>query len=559
MNKKYCIGIDYGTQSCRALLVEVDTGYEVGDYEAPYPHAVMEEVLPDKTTKLPPDWALQHPEDYLYCLSTVTKGVMSKYQVNPEDIVGVGVDFTACTILPVDENYEPLCFQEKYKSNPHAYVKLWKHHAAQKYADLINEEAIKRGETFPRLYGGKISSEWLIPKVMQVINEAPEIYDEAACFIEAGDWIVYKLTGEEKRSSCFAGYKGLWHKQNGYPSKDFLKALDARLESLVDDKLSNDIYPLGDKAGEVNTVGEELTGLKQGTAVAVAVIDAHAAVPAAGIAEEGKLLMIMGTSTCHMLLSKEEVLVPGIAGLVEDGILPGFIGYEAGQACVGDHFGWFVNNCVPESYIQECKEKGMNIHALLTEKKASKLKVGESGLLALDWWNGNRSVLVDADLTGLIMGCTLTTKPEEIYRALIEATAYGTKIIVDTFKENGVKITGLYAAGGIAQKNAFMMQIYSDVTNMDIHICDSDQAVALGSAMFGAVAAGEEKGGYDTIMEAVDKMSKVKEDYYCPSPENHKVYQELFNEYKTLHDYFGRGGNDVMKRLKDIKLASRYE
>lgn len=554
MEKKYCLGIDYGTQSCRALLVEVDTGNEIGDYEQSYPHAVMEEVLPDNITKLPPDWALQHPEDYLYCLSTVTKGVLEKYNVNTEDVIGVGVDFTACTIIPVDKNMEPLCFDEKYKSNPHAYVKLWKHHAAQKYADKINEVAKKRGETFPKLYGGKISSEWLIPKVMQIIDEAPEIYEATDQFIEAGDWVVYKLTGEVKRSSCFAGYKGLWHKRNGYPTKEFLGAIDEKYRNMVEDKISTDIYPLGDKAGEINQVGMNLTGLKQGTAVAVAIIDAHAAVPAAGICEESKMLMIMGTSTCHMLLNKDEIIVPGIAGLVEDGILPDFIGYEAGQACVGDHFGWFVKNCISEKYINECKEKDINIHTLLTEK-ASKLRVGESGLIALDWWNGNRSVLVDADLTGLIMGCTLTTKPEEIYRALIEATAFGTKMIIDTFKEYGVEIKELYAAGGIAQKNSLMMQIYSDVTNMDIHICDSNQAVALGSAMFGAVVAGRDKGGYDTIIEAVDKMSKVKEEYYKPIKENNEIYEKLFNEYKLLHDYFGRGGNDVMKRLKDIKLS----
>ncbi|WP_113672268.1 ribulokinase [Vallitalea guaymasensis] len=554
MEKKYCLGIDYGTQSCRALLVEVDTGNEIGDYEQTYPHAIMEEVLPDNITKLPPDWALQHPEDYLYCLSTVTKGVLEKYNVNPEDVIGVGVDFTACTIIPVDKNMEPLCFNEKYKSNPHAYVKLWKHHAAQKYADKINEVAKKRGETFPKLYGGKISSEWLIPKVMQIIDEAPEIYEATDQFIEAGDWVVYKLTGEVKRSSCFAGYKGLWHKRNGYPTKEFLGAIDEKYRNMVEDKISTDIYPLGDKAGEINQVGMNLTGLKQGTAVAVAIIDAHAAVPAAGICEESKMLMIMGTSTCHMLLNKDEIIVPGIAGLVEDGILPDFIGYEAGQACVGDHFGWFVKNCISEKYINECKEKDINIHTLLTEK-ASKLRVGESGLIALDWWNGNRSVLVDADLTGLIMGCTLTTKPEEIYRALIEATAFGTKMIIDTFEEYGVEIKELYAAGGIAQKNSLMMQIYSDVTNMDIHICDSNQAVALGSAMFGAVAAGRDKGGYDTIIEAVDKMSKVKEEYYKPIRENNEIYEKLFNEYKLLHDYFGRGGNDVMKRLKDIKLS----
>lgn len=552
--KKYSMGIDYGTQSCRALLVDVETGVQVGSCEAAYPHGVMEEVLPDNMTKLDIDWALQHPKDYLEVLSKVTKSVVKETGVSIEDIIGVGVDFTACTILPIDKEGNPLCFQEKYISNPHAYVKLWKHHAAQKYADKLNTIAEERNEEFLKLYGGKISSEWLLPKIMQIVEEAPEIYEEADRFIEAGDWIVLKLTGEEKRSSCMAGYKGLWHKQLGYPSKDFIKCLDERLENLVEDKLSDDIYPIGAKAGEINADASNLTGLKEKTPVAVAVIDAHTALPAAGIVDEGKLLMIIGTSTCHITVSKDENYVPGISGLVEDGVLPDFIGYEAGQACVGDHFEWFVKNCVPQSYFKEAEKQGEDIHTYLT-KKAEQLKVGESGLIALDWWNGNRSVLVDADVTGLIIGYNLLTKPEEIYRALIEATAFGTKMIIETFKENGVKIDELYAAGGISKKNAMMMQIYSDVMNMDIHICDSDQAVALGSAMFGAVVAGEEQGGYKSIFEATEKMSKVQKDYYKPNKENNKTYEQLYKEYKILHDYFGRGENNVMKRLKSIKLA----
>lgn len=548
---KYSIGIDYGTQACRGLLVDAKTGDEIASVSAPYPHEVMEYTLPDGTP-LGQDFALQHPMDYLEVLSYVCQEVIKKSHVSAEDIIGVGVDFTACTILPIDKDGNPLCFQSEFTSNPHAYVKLWKHHAAQPYADQISELAQKRDEAFLSYYGGKISSEWLLPKVMEILDKAPEVYEAADRFIEAGDWIVLQLTGQEKRSSCMAGYKGLWNKKNGYPSRDFLKRLNPKLETLVQDKLSEDIYPLGYKAGEVNETGHQLTSLPIGASVATAIIDAHSAVPAAGIAKEGQMLMIMGTSTCHMTLSKEEYHIPGIAGRVVDGILPEFIGYEAGQACVGDHFGWFVKNCVPEDYKIEAREKGIDIHQLLT-KKAEELKVGESGLLALDWWNGNRSVLVDADLTGLILGCTLTTKPEEIYRALIEATAFGTKKIIETFKDNGVVIEELYAAGGIAMKNSMMMQIYSDVTNMNIKICDSDEAVALGSAMFGSVVAGEGNGGYDTIYEAVEKMSKVRSDYYTPNDTDSKTYQKLYDEYILLHDYFGQGGNNVMKRLKAMK------
>lgn len=554
--KKYSIGVDYGTQSGRAVLVEVDTGKEIASAVKEYTHGVMDEYLPDGVTRLEPDWALEHPADYIEVLKVTIPAVLKEAGVNPDDVIGLGIDFTACTMLPVDKDGIPLCFKDEFKANPHSYVKLWKHHAAQDEANRLNEIAAQRGEEFLKRYGGKISSEWLIPKIWQILNEASEIYDAADKFIEAADWVVLQLTGEEKRNSCTAGYKAIWHKQKGYPSREFFKALDPRLENLVEEKLSTDIYPIGAKAGEITKEAAEFTGLRPGTAVAVANVDAHVAVPAVGITEPGKMLMIMGTSTCHMLLGTEEKIVPGMCGVVEDGIIPGFKGYEAGQSCVGDHFEWFVENCVPASYVKEAAERGINIHKLLREK-ASALKAGESGLVALDWWNGNRSVLVDADLTGVIVGCTLLTKPEEIYRALIEATAYGTRMIIETFRDNGVPINELYAAGGIAEKDEFMMQIYADVTNMDIKISASAQTPALGSAMFGAVAAGRERGGYDSIVEAAKVMAKIKDKYYKPIPENVKVYDRLYAEYRELHDYFGRGGNDVMKRLKNIKASAK--
>lgn len=552
MGKKYTIGVDFGTQSGRAVLVEVGTGKEVATAVKKYTHGVMDEYLPDGITQLEPDWALQHPQDYLEVLAETIPELLKDSNVNAEDVIGIGIDFTACTVLPVDEEGTPLCMYDEYKSNPHAYVKLWKHHAAQEEANKINEIALERGEEFLDRYGGKISSEWLFPKIWQVLNEAPEVYERAAKFIEATDWVVMQLTGQEKRNSCAVGYKAMWHKQKGYPSNEFFKALDPRLENVVDEKLSRDIYPIGSKAGEITKKAAQLTGLKPGTAVAVGNVDAHVSMPAVGIVDQGKMLMIIGTSTCHMVLGTEEKLVPGICGVVEDGIIPGFFGYEAGQCCVGDHFEWFINNCVPESYYDEAQDKGINIHDLLSQK-AQGLAVGESGLIALDWWNGNRSVLVDADLTGMIIGCTLLTKPEEIYRALIEATAFGTRMIIDNFEERGVPIKELYAAGGIAHKNPFLMQIYSDITNREIRISASSQTPALGSAMFGAVAAGKERGGYDSIVDAAKEMARLKDLVYRPIPENVKVYNKLYAEYKILHDYFGRGTNNVMKRLKAIK------
>lgn len=555
MGKKYSIGIDYGTQSGRAVLVDVSDGTMIAQAVKEYTHGVMDEFLPDGT-KLAPDWALEHPQDYLEVLEVTVPAVLKEAGVQKEDVIGVAIDFTACTMLPIDKEGTPLCFHEELKSNPHAWLKLWKHHAAQAQANKLNKIAEERKEEFLARYGGKISSEWMVPKIMQILDEAPEIYEQTDRFMEATDWVTMMLCGEEKRNSCTAGYKALWHKQKGYPSKEFFKALDPRLENLVEEKLSTDIYPLGLKAGELTEAAAKLTGLCEGTAVGIANVDAHVAIPAVGITEAGKMLMIIGTSTCDILLGTEEKIVPGMCGVVEDGVMPGFFGYEAGQSCVGDHFEWLVEQCIPPYAYEEAKKEGKGIHQYLTDQ-AAKLKVGESGLLALDWWNGNRSVLVDVDLTGMMLGMTLTTKPHEMYRALIEATAYGKNMIIETFEEAGVPINELYACGGISWKNKMMMQIYADVTNKPIKISASDQTPALGSAMFGAVAAGKENGGYASIFDAAKVMGKVKDEVYMPIPENVEAYKKLYAEYKRLHDYFGRGENDVMKRLKAIKADAR--
>lgn len=555
-DRKYAIGVDFGTESGRAVLVDTADGREVATAVHTYANGVIDEKLPGSEVPLEPDWALQDPQDYIEVFRNTIPAVLEESGVDPEDVIGVGIDFTACTMLPTKADGTPLSFLPEHRDNPHAWVKLWKHHAAQPEANQLNQVAEEMGFDFLSRYGGKISSEWLIPKIWQILDEAPEVYNAAGRFIEAADWVVWQLTGVETRNNCTAGYKAIWSKKEGFPEKPFFKALDPRLENLVDEKLSRQIAFLGERAGGLSAQAADWTGLREGTAVAVANVDAHVSVPASTVVEAGRMVIIMGTSNCHMVLGEGEHRVPGMCGYVEDGIIPGFIGYEAGQSCVGDHFAWFVENAVPARYFAEAQESGVDIHRLL-EDKAAALSPGESGLLALDWWNGNRSVLVDVDLTGLLLGQTLATKAEEIYRALIEATAFGTRIIIETFEENGVPVKEIVATGGLPDRNRLLMQIYADVTGREIKIAAARQTPALGSAMFGAVAAGKVAGGYDDIYTASQKMAHLRDEVYRPNLENKEIYDFLYAEYKLLHDTFGRGGNDVMKRLKAVKAKVR--
>ncbi len=550
--RKYAIGVDFGTESGRAVLVDVGNGQEIATAVHPYANGVIDEKLPGTDIRLEPDWALQDPNDYLEVFKRAIPAVLEESSVDSEDVIGLGIDFTACTMLPTKADGTPLCFLPEWREKPHTWVKLWKHHAAQPEANKLNEIARELGYSFLNRYGGKISSEWFFPKAWQILDEAPEVYEAADRLLEGADWVVWQLTGEEKRNSCTAGYKAIWSKREGFPSSEFFKALDPRMENIIDEKMSRDTYPLGAKAGGLTEEAAGWTGLKPGTAVAIANVDAHVSVPAATVVEPARMVIIMGTSNCHMVMGTDENIVPGMCGYVEDGIVPGLFGYEAGQSCVGDHFAWFVENCVPAAYEQEAKEQGIDVHQLL-EEKAGRLKPGESGLVALDWWNGNRSVLVDVDLTGMLLGATLATKPEEIYRALIEATAYGTRIIIETFEENGVPVSEIVATGGLPDRNKLLMQIYADVTGRPIHIAETRQGGAFGSAMHGAVAAGKAAGGYDTIAEASKHMARLRDEAYHPIAENKEVYDQLFAEYVILHDYFGRGANDAMKRLKDLK------
>ena len=557
MGTRYAVGVDYGTESGRAVLVEVDTGRELATAVYAYSNGVIDEHLPapDADVRLEPDWALQDPDDYIRVLKSTVPAVLAEAGVDAADVIGLGIDFTACTMLPTTVDGTPLCRIPELRRRPHAWVKLWKHHAAQPEADRINALARERGEPWLSSYGGKISSEWFFAKSLQILDEAPDLYGAAGRLIEAADWVVWQLTGTETRNSCTAGYKAMWSKESGFPGRDYLGALDQRFAGIVDDKMSRQVLPIGGRAGGLTDEAAAWTGLRPGTAVAVANVDAHVSVPAVTVTRPGRMVAVMGTSICHLVLAARRVVVEGMCGVVEDGIIPGLFGYEAGQSGVGDIFAWFVEAAVPPLYHEAAAAEGVDVHTIL-EREAAALRPGESGLLALDWWNGNRSVLVDVDLTGLLVGMTLRTRAPDIYRALIEATAFGTRVIIEAFERAGVAVDEVVGCGGLPERNHLLMQIYADVTGRTFRIAGSPQAPALGAAMFGAVAAGEANGGHASIGDAASAMAHLSDEVYKPNPASRAVYDELFAEYVRLHDSFGRGTDSAMKRLKAIRART---
>jgi len=553
-SRRYAIGVDFGTESGRALLVDCSDGHELGTAVYRYRNGVLDEHLPapDDDVPLEPDWALQDPDDYLRTFQETIPPLLAETGVDAAEVVGLGIDFTACTMLPTSADGTPLCRLEGLRRNPHAWVKLWKHHAAQPEADLINAVAAARGEPWLGRYGGKISSEWFFSKALQILREAPDVYERADRLIEAADWVVWQLTGVETRNNCTAGYKAIWSKRDGFPDDEYFAALDPRFERVVDEKLSRRIAPIGSRAGGLSAQAAGWTGLRQGAPVAVANVDAHVSAPAATVTGPGTMVVIMGTSNCHILLGDELALVEGMCGVVEDGVVPGLYGFEAGQSGVGDIFAWFADTCVPPEVHETARRRGLEVHQVL-EEEAARLRPGESGLLALDWWNGNRSVLVDADLSGLLVGLTLATRPADVYRALIESTAFGTRVIVDAFERAGVPVTRIVACGGLPDRNRLLMQIYADVTGRAFEVAASKQAPALGAAMFGAVAAGAAAGGYDSIVDASSRMAQPSVETYRPVPRAHAVYGRLYQEYVRLHDLFGRHGDDAMRTLREIR------
>lgn len=543
----YTIGIDFGTESGRAVVVDARDGRELATAVHPYVNGVIDQRLPGMQRTLPPDWALQDPQDYLAVLQQAVPAAVRASGVAPAEIAGIGIDFTSCTILPTTHDGTPLCLLPEWRDHPHAWVKLWKHHAAQPQADRINAVARARREPWLARYGGTYSAEWFFSKALQILEDDPPVYGAAGRMLEATDWLVWQLTGQEVRNRCTAGYKAIYW-DDDYPSRDFFAALDPRFADIVETKLSYHLAQLGTSAGLLASQPAAWMGLPPGIPVAVANVDAHVTAAAVDAVVPGIFVMIMGTSTCDIVLGEELHEVPGMCGVVRDGVVPGLWAYEAGQNGVGDIFAWFTETLLPPETHAAAQAAGLTLHDYL-EREASQLVPGEAGLLALDWWLGNRSTLVNTDLTGLILGLNVATTPAEIYRALIEATAFGARTIIDAFERGGVPIHTVVAAGGLPEKNALLRQIYADVIGKPLYISASAQAPALGAAIHAAVAAGL----YPDIPAAAHALGQRRPDPVQPDPARHLIYNQLYAEYTTLYDYFGRGTNPVMQRLKRLR------
>lgn len=547
---QYILGIDYGTLSGRAAIVRVTDGHEAGSAITEYKHQVMDRTLTaGDNQKLPPEFALQYPQDYLDVLADAVPRALKESGLDPAQVIGIGIDFTSATVIPTDAEGNPLCEREEFKNSPHAYVKLWKHHGGQAQADKLLAVAQACDEEWLPRYGGLMSSELLLPKVLETFQKDREVYDATERFVEALDWIVWKMTGNLVYAAGDSGYKR--HYQDGkYPTKEYLEAVQTGFGSVYEDKMPGEVKALGSSAGTLNDEFAKLMGLNAGIEVAVGNIDAHVSAAAAQAVEPGQLCAILGTSAVYVVNGPELKEVPGMFGVVDGGVVDGLWAFEAGQSGVGDVFAWIVDNCTPGEYQAEAEEKGISVHQLLTEKAADQ-EVGEHGLLCLDWLNGNRSILVDNNLSGMILGITLTTQPEDLYRALMESTAFGARRIIQSFQDAGVEINEIVACGGLL-KNTWLMQMYSDVCNLPLSVATTTQVGALGSAVYGAVAAGV----YEDLKTASAKMGGKEASAYTPDPERAKEYDALYKEYVELHDYFGRGANKVMHRLKAIRAEA---
>jgi L-ribulokinase len=557
----YTIGLDYGTNSVRSLLIDVATGKELGTFVHEYETGEAGIILDSSDHNL----ARQNPADYIKGLVITIKEAIKQAKkadssFDPADIIGIGVDTTGSTPLPVDKNGTPLAMLDEFKDNPNAHAWLWKDHTGHAEAAEITELAKKMHPEYLAKCGGTYSSEWFFSKILHCLRTDPKVYDAAYTWIEHADWVPAILTGTDhpsklKRCRCAAGHKAMFNNTwGGYPAKDFLSKLNPKLGKLRD-TLGDKTYAVDTKAGDLTKEWADKLGIPAGIPVAIGAFDAHLGGVGSGI-KEGVLVKIIGTSTCDMAVwpaDKKLADIPGICGIVDGSILPGYWGLEAGQSAVGDIFNWFVNYIQPGG-------KTAGSHQALTEK-AAKLKPGQSGLLALDWNNGNRTILVDQRLTGLLLGQTLHTRPEEIYRALIEATAFGALTIINRFEEYGVKISEVVNCGGIAEKNPLIMQIYVDVIGREMKIARSAQTCALGSAIAAAVIAGKKSGGYDNFADAQAAICGFKDVTYKPIAKNHEVYKKLYVIYKQLHDALGLKDStaklaNVMKDLLNIKDAA---
>ncbi|HQH53991.1 MAG TPA: ribulokinase [Candidatus Hydrogenedentes bacterium] len=558
---KYTIGLDYGTNSVRALVVDVANGREVGTAVWNYAHGKEGVILSND-----PNLARQHPADYVKgAEAAIAKALAAAKKAvkgfSPGQIIGIGVDTTGSTPLPIDENGCPLAFQKRFAKEPAAMAWLWKDHTGIAEAEEITAMARTDRPQYLAKCGGTYSSEWFFSKILHCRRANPKVFEAAYSWIECADWIPAMLTGNEAPGSyvacvCAAGHKAMYNDAwGGYPDKEFLSKLDPAL-GVLRERLKAKAFAIDTKVGGLSKTWAKKTGLPEGIPVAAGAFDAHLGAVGAGI-QPGIFARIVGTSTCDMAvasMARPPADIPGLCGIVPGSILPDAIGLEAGQSAVGDIFNWFVN------YIQPGGPKAGS-HEALT-KEAARIAPGASGLLALDWNNGNRTVLVDQRLTGLLLGQTLYTTPAEIYRALIEATGFGALTIINRFEEYGVPIRRVINCGGIAEKNPLVMQIYADIMGRTMEISRSAQTCALGAAIAGAVVAGKRAGGYSSIAAAQKAMTGLKAKKYTPGPRARRVYQELYPLYKALHDALGTqswSGNlhHIMKRLLEIRARAR--
>ena len=505
----------------------------------PYPHGVIDRVLPSTGVELPAAWALQDPDDWIEVLRVGIPAALRDAGVEAAAVAGLGIDFTSCTVLPVDRAGVPLCTEPRWRGRPHAWPKLWKHHAAQPVADRLNEVAEQRQESFLSRYGGRISSEWYFPKLIEIWLEDREIYDAAAAFIEATDWVVWSLTGREVRQSCTAGYKAMWSPAEGLPPDEYFAAAYPGFTSPAT-KLGTSFVALGTRAGGLTPELAGQLGLLPGTSIAVGNVDSFVSVAGAGADRPGTFVMVVGTSICDMVVHPDEIRMPGITGVVKDGIVPGLFGYEAGQAAVGDMLSWFVRTAAPNAGGYAALEAG-----------ASRLAPGTTGMLALDWWNGNRSILADADLSGVIVGLTLHSSAEQIYRALLESIALGNRRIMDNFEENGIALGEIVACGGIATRSPVLMQLLADTSNRVVHVPASNEVPARGAALFGAVAAGL----FGDIRDAITVTRPATARSYHPDPAAVAVYEQLYAIYRPLYELLGRERVELLRGLRRLTAA----
>lgn len=567
MTAKYTIGLDYGTNSVRGVLVDISNGRQLATSVCEYPSGTKGVVLDDRHPLL----ARHNPRDYVKGFESVIVTMLEmariEHGISAGDIIGIGVDATGSTPIPVDGEGEPLAFQDAFADNPDAFAWLWKDHTSIAEAEEITEKARTTRPAYLGKVGGSYSSEWFWSKLLRCRRASPELFAAAWSWVEMCDWIPALLSGETKperirRGVCAAGHKAFYHPDwGGWPDHDFLASLDPELARIAS-TFGKKAFTIGDRAGTLCREWADRLGLKEGIAIAAGAFDAHLGGVGAGIAPN-VLVRNIGTSTCDMMVSVlDQALpdIPGLAGVVPESILPGYYGLEAGQSAVGDIFNWFTS-VILDGCAGSSPQPRKGHHERLQEE-AMHIPPGASGLLSLDWHNGNRTILMDQRLTGAILGLTLHSTQAEIYAALVEGTAFGARMIAERFEEAGCRIDRVINCGGIAQKSPVVMQIYADVLGKTMEVSKSSQTAALGCAIAASVVAGADAGGHESFAQAVQAMTAVSDTVYRPDPARAAVYSRLFELYRMAHDAFGKKGtvldlSGLMKSLIAIRDEAR--